>query len=107
VDGGVVDNLPVDLARDLGADFVVGVDIFKPHYQRGWGVLGVGLTTLETLIHNSGGGVGRADFLIRPDTAGMTYIRFSKYRQLIKAGEEAANSSLPGLIADLKLQGEN
>jgi NTE family protein len=107
VDGGVVDNLPVDLARNLGADYVVGVDIFKPHYQRDWGVLGVGLTVLETLIHNSGGGVGRADFLIRPDTAGMTYVRFSKYKQLIAAGEEAAASSLPDLVADLRLREED
>ena len=106
VDGGVVDNLPVDLARDLGADYVVGVDIFKPHYQRDWGLLGIGLTVLETLIHNSGGGVGRADILIRPDTAGMTYVRFSKFRELIAAGEEAALSSLPDLVADLRLREE-
>lgn len=102
VDGGLVDNLPVDLARELGADYVVGVDIFKPHYQRDWGVIGVGMTALETLIHNCGGGVGRADLLIRPDTAGMTYVRFSKYRQLIAAGRAAAYDVLPELTADLR-----
>jgi NTE family protein len=30
VDGGLVDNLPVDVARDLGADVVVGVDVRSP-----------------------------------------------------------------------------
>jgi NTE family protein len=30
VDGGVVDNLPVDVARELGADYVIAVDLFPP-----------------------------------------------------------------------------
>jgi NTE family protein len=30
IDGGVVDNLPVDVARELGADYVIAVDLFPP-----------------------------------------------------------------------------
>lgn len=101
-DGGVVDNLPVDVARDLGADFVIGVDVFEPHYRRARGLFGKGLTTLETLVRNSGGGVGRADFLITPRTAGKTYIRFSHYKELIALGEAAAESSLPCLNKNLR-----
>lgn len=96
-DGGVVDNLPVDVARDLGADFVIGVDVFEPFYSRARGPLGKGLTALETLVRNSGGGVGRADFLIAPRTAGKTYVRFSHYKELIALGESAAEASLPCL----------
>lgn len=96
-DGGVVDNLPVDAARDLGADFVIGVDVFEPDYRRARGPLGKGLTALETLVRNSGGGVGRADFLIAPRTAGKTYVRFSHYKELVALGEAAAKASLPCL----------
>jgi NTE family protein len=28
VDGGVVDNLPVDVVREMGADYVIAVDLF-------------------------------------------------------------------------------
>jgi NTE family protein len=101
-DGGVVDNLPVDVARDLGADFVIGVDVFEPFYRRAHGPFGKGLTALETLVRNSGGGVGRADFLITPRTAGKTYIRFSQYQELIALGEAAAESSLPCLNKNLR-----
>ena len=31
VDGGVVDNFPVDVARELGADIVIGVDLVVKH----------------------------------------------------------------------------
>lgn len=105
VDGGVVDNLPVDLARELGAGYVLGIDIFSPHYKRDAGVPGIGLTVLETLIHSSGGGVHKADFVIRPDTAGSTYVRFSQRNRLISAGRRAANAALPDLATDLKTMG--
>jgi NTE family protein len=101
-DGGVVDNLPVDVARDLGADFVIGVDVFEPYYNRARGPLGKGLTALETLVRNSGGGVGRADILIAPRTAGKTYVRFSHYKELVALGEAAAESSLPYLNQHLR-----
>jgi NTE family protein len=95
VDGGIVDNLPVDAARALDADFVIGVDVFEPHYARNRGPLGKGLTAIETLVHNTGGGVGRADFLIAPKTAGRTYIRFSGYEELVLLGQQAARERLP------------
>ena len=103
VDGGIVDNLPVDAARELGADYVIGVDVFEPHYRRKRGPLGKGLTVLETLVRNTGGGVGRADFLIAPKTAGRTYIRFSRYEELVQLGRQAALERLPllqGIIAE-------
>lgn len=96
-DGGVVDNLPVDAARMLGADFVIGVDVFEPYYGRARGPLGKGLMAIETLVRNSGGGVRQADFLIAPRTAGKTYMRFSHHEELVALGEAAAVSSLPCL----------
>lgn len=98
-DGGIVDNLPVDAARDLGAQIVVGVDVFEPSYGRRWWVLGQGLTTLETLVRHAGGGVGQADILICPNTAGRTYLRFSKHSQLAALGAMAARECLPRLLA--------
>jgi NTE family protein len=95
VDGGIVDNLPVDAARALDADFVIGVDVFEPHYRRNRGPFGKGLTAFETLVRNTGGGVGRADFLIAPKTAGRTYIRFSRYKELEILGQQAAHDRLP------------
>jgi len=96
-DGGLVNNLPVDGALALGADFVIGVDVFEPNYRRDRGPLGKGLTAVETLVRNAGGGVQQADFLIAPDTAGRTYVRFSHYEELISLGRQAAQRDLPAL----------
>lgn len=101
-DGGIVDNLPVDLARELGADYVIAVDIFEPTYGRGLGPLGPGITAIETLVRYAGGGFNRADFLIAPRTAGYNYIRFSRHDRLIAAGRQAAEARLPELLAELE-----
>ena len=50
VDGGIVDNLPADAVREMGADYVIGVDVFEPHYHRTWGPLARGLTGVESLV---------------------------------------------------------
>ncbi|MGD8854719.1 MAG: patatin-like phospholipase family protein [Chloroflexota bacterium] len=96
-DGGVVDNLPVDGALALGADYVIGVDVFEPNYLREWGLLGKGVTVIETLVRNAGGGIQQADFLISPKTAGRTYVHFSRHKELISLGRQAAQESLPAL----------
>jgi len=110
VDGGVVDNLPVDAARVLDAQFVIGVDVFEPHYLRQRGPLGKGLTAIETLVRNAGGGVSRADFLIAPKTAGRTYMRFAHHEELVRLGQQAAQESLPrlqSLIAEKRQSSPN
>lgn len=96
-DGGVVNNLPVSAVRELGADYVIGIDIFEPSYTRQWGPLGLGLTAIEMLISRAGGGENEADCLIRPELAGATFIRFSKRQKLIESGRVATERAVPGL----------
>lgn len=80
-DGGISNNLPVTVARALGADVVIGVDLFVPH-QRDFGALSVGLFTLENLVRRSGGGLAQADVLIAPhELAGTTYFDFGPQSQ--------------------------
>lgn len=98
-DGGLVDNLPVLAARELGADYVIGVDIFKPTYNRPFGMLGRGVTAIETLVQNAGGGLALADCLIMPDLRGKSYWRFSQFDDLYNLGCEAAEKCLPDVLS--------
>ena len=99
-DGGVADNLPVDAARMLGADYVIGVDLFVPA-KRSWGPLGIGAAALETLVRTAGGGTRDADCLIVPNLAGKTYLRFSQSEEYIALGEAAAREAMPIIRRDL------
>ena len=101
-DGGLVDNLPVLAAREIGADFVIGVDIFKPTYNRPFGMLGRLVTAVETSVQNAGGGLALADCLIMPDLCGKSYWQFSQFDDLYNLGCEAAEKQLPEVLSLIK-----
>jgi len=104
-DGGVTANTPVAAARGLGADIVIGVDLFVHHVRKQWGPLGYGFAAVETLVRRSGGGMGSADCLITPELAGSIYLSFGTYRELIQKGEAATEKALPQLRALLQARG--
>lgn len=96
-DGGISDNLPVDAARQLGADNVIGVDLLVQGSWRQRGPLGPGMFALETMVRHAGCGPTSADCLIAPDLADQTYFRFSKSEEFIAIGEAAAERALPNI----------
>ncbi len=102
-DGGISDNLPIDVVRRMGAEYIIGVDVFR-HAPK-WpllGPLGRGLAAVEIMVERSGGLEG-ADVLIVPELSGKTYMRFDKRKELIALGQEAAEAHLPTIRADLGL----
>lgn len=94
-DGGVSGNLPSQAARQLGADIVIGVDLVKPYVRKNLGPLGLASTGLEILVRHSGGGVGDADVVISPALDNKSYSRFSRHKEMIELGEQAALEMLP------------
>jgi NTE family protein len=102
-DGGVSDNLPDDAARMLGADYVIGVDVFAPAYRTFLGPLGAMMAAVEMLVENAGGGNLNADCIIAPDLVGKSYLRLSQYEQLIEAGRQATLQMLSVIREDIAL----
>lgn len=102
-DGGVTNNLPVDAVREMGADYIIAVDLFVPIYRPRLGVLGALLAALELLIRHAGGGSNQADCLIEPAIAGHNYLNFSRKKSLqyIALGEAAARQVVPTIKAAL------
>ncbi len=103
-DGGVSYNLPVAAVRALGADVVIGVDLFVPTIHRPWGPFRFGFAAIETMVRRSGGGVDQPDILISPpELAGVSYIRTGAKQaaRLIAIGEVAARRALPQIEAAL------
>jgi NTE family protein len=102
-DGGISNNVPASVAKAMGADYIIAVDLFQPYIRRWLGPLGVGLAAIETMVRQSGGGLYAADCLITPNLSGVSYLRFPSDRDLIELGAEAAREALPKLRADLAL----
>mgnify|MGYP001049887627 CR=1 FL=1 len=99
VDGGVVSPVPVDAARQLGADVVVAVDISsKARGQSPTDMLG----TLGQSIAIMGQKLGqaelaRADVVVRPRVLDIGPVDFQQRTSAIAEGEKAALAALPQL----------
>jgi NTE family protein len=95
VDGGISDNLPIDVVQRMGAEYVIAVDLMEPHLQPEWGPLGSGIFSILTMIERSGGGPEEADCAIYPAVHGPGLFFDFRYRnQMLAAGEIAARQKL-------------
>ncbi len=97
VDGGITSPVPVDAARQLGADVVIAVDISnKARGKMPEGLLG----TLGQSIAIMGQKLGqaelaRADIVIRPQVLDIGATAFSQRANAIVEGEKAALAAMP------------
>ncbi|MDE1555320.1 MULTISPECIES: patatin-like phospholipase family protein [Comamonas] len=109
VDGGVVSPVPVDAARQLGADVVIAVDISSKARGKTPGDM---LGTLNQSIAIMGQKLGqaeleRADVVIRPQVLDIGAADFSQRASAILEGEKAALAAMPQIrqrIAQLQAE---
>lgn len=103
VDGGVVSPVPVDAARQLGADLVIAVDIStKADGTNPQGMLGVVGQSISIMGQKLGEQeLARADVVIRPKVNQIGATDFEQKNQAILEGERAAMAAMPAIKAKL------
>ena len=103
VDGGLRNNFPVDIARRMGADVVIGVTVQGPaktadDIRDGMGVLGqiIDVNCKNKYLEN----MAATDVLVRADTRGYSAASFNPAAidTLIRRGEEEAMKHWDELI---------
>ncbi len=98
VDGGVANNLPVDVARKMGADVVIAVDISTNLNKRDQLTTSIEITSQLTSImvqKNTAYQIGTLtadDILIQPDLGDITTAEFTRAGEAIVAGRKKAQS---------------
>lgn len=103
VDGGVVSPVPVDAARQLGADCVIAVDISnKASGRNPAGMANIVNQALVIMGQWLGAQeLARADVVIRPRVAGIGATAFEQKNAAILEGEKAALAAVPTIRAKL------
>lgn len=105
VDGGLTSPVPVRVARNLGADVIIAVDISaKPRAAKLDGVMDIMLQTFGIMgqsIRNAE--LPEADVVIRPNTVGFGSADFAKKHEAILEGEKAAQAAMPLIRQKLQL----
>jgi NTE family protein len=97
VDGGLVSPVPVDAARQLGADFVIAVDISsKASGTAPENLVGVVNQSITIMGQRLGAQeLARADVVIRPNVNDIGPVDFEQRSNAILEGERAALRALP------------
>jgi NTE family protein len=102
VDGGTLNNVPADVARGLGADFVVAVNVSSttdgppPVPRSFFDVLG---QTMDVMMAaGTKRALASADLVVAPDLRGLDGFDWERRAQLIERGYDAADSARDALL---------
>jgi NTE family protein len=115
VDGGLTVPIPVDLAREMGADFVIAVNV-NPDVasRRGaaaqkrlaagkeptiWQVISQSVYISTYALSQTN--LERADVAIEPDMGEFNLTDFNRVPEIIEAGRQATEAAIPDIVRKL------
>ena len=105
VDGGLVSNLPIDVARRMGADIIIAVNVGTPLSDEDRLATAFGITDqmikilIDQNVRASLASLGQRDILITPRMDGIGFTDFGAADDALAAGEAAAESVAAALAA--------
>ena len=104
VDGGLVSPVPVKIARGLGADVVIAVDVSsRPPLAKITSSFDVLLQTFNIMGHTiAAHELELADVVVRPDIGSIGGTDFQSKHLAIMEGERAMAANLPALKAKIE-----
>jgi NTE family protein len=95
VDGGMLNNLPVDVVRGMGQEIVIAValDPPVPDLEQMKSIFGVARRSLSVMItDNERRNLGLADLVIMPELKGLGAGDYPSYKEFIERGYKAAEA---------------
>lgn len=108
VDGGIVNNLPDNIARQMGADVVISVDVLKTcklkkSPKNVFETLISSINILTKVAQNERD--SNSDFLLEPNLSDLTQMGFGKKNALkaIKIGEKETEKHIKEILKAIKL----
>jgi NTE family protein len=94
VDGGIVENVPIDTVNSMGADYVIGVDLnAKNSYKEPGNIVDV-IINRSPLKAAAKFQTKNADLLITPDLSSFNMVDTNQVDDLIKQGYKDAKKVL-------------
>ena len=97
MDGGMSDNLPIQLAKDLGADFVVAMDVnalqrLTPEEMNTFSAVASQCLVITTQT-NSLAQYKTADILLFPEVGNFGTLAFDRYDQILQKGRDICEAN--------------
>lgn len=99
VDGGIVENVPVSVVKDMGADLIIGVDLNGRHrFIKPRNIIEVLLRSFDLTLQTATRlQVEKAGILIEPDLSEFNMVNINQVPALIERGYDEAKRILKEL----------
>jgi NTE family protein len=100
VDGGLINNVPSDVVREMGAGLVIAVDLnyYYPKTGTPKHILDIIYASLFIIMNNKSNKADKfADYLVAPNLSKYSYYNLKNIDALIARGEESMVSYIPKL----------
>ncbi len=96
VDGGIVENVPTTSLEEMGAEYIIGVDLNTKHdHKKPENIIEILLKTFDYILINASKlQTKEAHFLITPDLSSFNAVDLDQIPDLIKKGYEDAKTQL-------------
>jgi NTE family protein len=107
VDGGTVDNFPVEQVKAMGAEYIIGVNLSrsKASGRRPSNPIDVFLDMINIMQARSAvTDPKECNCYIRPDVEQYSSWSFTDARKILEAGKDATEIVIPQLIKELRLK---
>jgi len=104
VDGVLLNNLPSNIVKEMGADYVIGVDVIPrtDEAENFENILEIFDRALDIFIMNQNKEKNKGcNTLIIPVNEKITSLELDQAEKLVKLGEEAAKKAIPKIKRDL------
>ncbi|TDQ16349.1 NTE family protein [Algoriphagus boseongensis] len=99
VDGGVVNNFPVDVAKGLGADIVIGVNVSDEDFIEAEKLEGFGAILMQLAMAQSLGktseNIALTDIYIKPELGPYGTASFGDFDAILKIGDKTGEIFYP------------
>jgi len=93
VDGGVVNNFPVNVVKDMGADIVIGVNVSDEDFSSVEDLGGFAGILMQVAMSRSlsktKGNIAECDIYIKPDLQKYSTGSFGNYKEILALGDAA------------------
>ncbi len=104
-DGGLLSNIPVEVARDMNMDIVIAVDASSPlrlanQLNAPWEIADQIINIMAQLPNKQS--LEKATIVVKPELGGHMAAELSGLDSLIGKGEEAAERQMPALLDSIK-----
>jgi NTE family protein len=99
VDGAYTNSIPADVVRELGADYVIGIDLKT---ESRINALKKIIPTYKSSVKEPWKkGYDNSDVMLHPDLNGYTSLSFGSSRQIYDIGYQLAIENIPKIKSDL------